>query len=43
MRVFGNPPPKHIGPEPGQDSGKGIGAVRGDCEQRIAHAWNFLS
>jgi hypothetical protein len=33
--IFGNLPPQDIGPEPDQDSG--IGAVKGDCEQRIAH------
>ena len=39
--IFGNLPPQDIGPEPDQDSG--IGAVKGDCEQRIAHGWHFLS
>jgi hypothetical protein len=38
--VFGNLPPQDIGPEPGQDSG--IGAVKGDCEQRIAYGWHLL-
>src|ERR1700720_2877452 len=39
--VSGNLPPQDIGPEPGQ--GGGVGAVKGDCEQRSAHGWYFLS
>jgi len=33
-------PPEDIDPEPGQ--GSGVGAVKGDCEQRIAHGWYSL-
>ena len=39
--VFGNLTPEDIGPEPGQ--GSGVGAVKGDCEQRIGHDWYSLS
>ena len=33
--VFGNLTPEDIGPEPGQ--GRGVGAVKGDCQKRIGH------
>src|SRR6266516_2889950 len=39
--AFRNLPPEDIGPEPGQ--GSGVGAVNGDCEQRVVHGWHHLS
>src|SRR6266487_4674518 len=39
--AFRNLPPEDIGPEPGQ--GSGVGAVNGDCEQRVVHGWHYLS
>src|SRR5579859_6649582 len=37
--VFGNLPAEDIGPEPGQS--QGVGAVKGDSDQRIAHLSSF--